>query len=223
MQWIGVPAAAQALGMSAERVRRLIRSGRLPAHRVGGRWLVDRASVAHHAATQRRPGRPFGPRHAWALLALASGRSPEWVPRSGQERLARALHAKGVGGLVGQLRHRADVQRWYVHPALVDEVLAEDAVVVSGARASVPLRYDRGPAAVYVPVRSVDELRSRYRPEVDGDNHNLVVRVVNGPWPFEAGERVAWPAVAAVDLLEDHPDDARCRRTAEQMLADIDA
>jgi excisionase family DNA binding protein len=53
---LGVDEAARTLGIGADRMRVLLRTGRLPARKVGGRWVVlrrDLALVAH-----RSPGRP---------------------------------------------------------------------------------------------------------------------------------------------------------------------
>jgi excisionase family DNA binding protein len=43
---IGTTEAANVLGVSSERVRQLAAAGRLPARRVGGRWLVNRADLS---------------------------------------------------------------------------------------------------------------------------------------------------------------------------------
>lgn len=40
--------AAALLGISSRAVRRAITEGRLPAHRVGNRWLIERADVAQY-------------------------------------------------------------------------------------------------------------------------------------------------------------------------------
>jgi len=43
-------AAARLLGVSVRRVRRLAETGRLPARRVDGRWLIERAAVMDRVA-----------------------------------------------------------------------------------------------------------------------------------------------------------------------------
>ena len=56
MDVLGVEEAAQTLGIGADRMRVLLRTGRLPARKLGGRWVIlrrDLALVAH-----RTPGRP---------------------------------------------------------------------------------------------------------------------------------------------------------------------
>src|SRR3546814_20955883 len=63
-----VPDAADRLGVSAGRVRDLIRSGDLPARQVAGRWFIDAADI--EAAKGRPPGRPLSPRMAWGLISM---------------------------------------------------------------------------------------------------------------------------------------------------------
>lgn len=218
-----VPAAAAELGVSQERVRALIHDGQMEAQRIGGRWLVDAGEIARHAARQRRAGRPFGAERAWGLLALASDREPFWLSERDRRRLAEVLRTRGLDRLLGQLRRRARVERWYVHPAFVDDVLADPSVVVGGARATAELRDDRGSPDVYVRPRDAARLRDEYSPDVGDGRANVVVRVVEGAWPFSPGERRAWPAVAAADLLDEHPDDPRCRDVAKRLLAAADA
>jgi excisionase family DNA binding protein len=49
--------AAARLGISADRVRQLIRAGRLPAQRLGRDWYIQPADLALVAV--RTPGRPW--------------------------------------------------------------------------------------------------------------------------------------------------------------------
>lgn len=72
---------ADLAGLSPRRVRALARAGALPAHKVGGRWVVDVPRPIRRAG--RRP------------LSKASRRA-----------LAGALHSKSLDGLSGQLRAR---------------------------------------------------------------------------------------------------------------------
>ena len=79
--------AARMMGVSAVRARQLAREGRLRARRVGGRWLVDAASVP----SAPRRGRPMSPRIAWALVAISSGGSADWIEPRESCRLRQAL------------------------------------------------------------------------------------------------------------------------------------
>ena len=43
---------AESVGITARAVRHAISDGRLPAHRVADRWLIDRADVEHYQRTR---------------------------------------------------------------------------------------------------------------------------------------------------------------------------
>jgi len=79
--------AARMMGVSAVRARQMAREGRLRARRVGGRWLVDAASLP----SAPRRGRPMSVRIAWALVELSAGGAAEWVEPRESYRLRRAL------------------------------------------------------------------------------------------------------------------------------------
>lgn len=212
-----MPDAAGRLDVSAQRVRQLIYAGELDAQQLAGRWLVDISSLERVVHGDRRAGRPWAPARSWALLALAGGREPDWLPGGERSRLEQALAQSGIHELAGRLRHRAERRYWYIHPALLARLLDEDGVVVSGAKASGRLR-DSGPIEAYVHPALVDGLADEYAPDAESDEPNLIVRVVRGPWPFQPGERQAWPEVVAVDLLE-RSEDARARQVAEELLS----
>lgn len=220
MEWMSVAEAAESLGVSPARVRVLVRRGDLLAQQAAGRWIVDPSSVDRFSARPRRAGRPFDPRAAWGLLAMADDRSPEWLAPAERARLREVLSSRNVLDVAAQLGRRAVVEHWYVHPSLLDPIAAEADVVIAGPRASDDLSGDRSALEVYVRPEVADHLRVAYQPASDVRNANLVVRIVNGPWPFARQDRRAWPAVVAIDLLDEHPDDPRCREVAVRMLAD---
>jgi hypothetical protein len=220
MDWMSVAEAADRLGISPARVRVLVHRGDLLAEQAAGRWLVDAASVDFVAARPRRAGRPFDARAAWALLAMAGDRSPDWLVPAERARLAEVLASRGILNLAAQLGRRAVVEHWYVHPSLLDLIVVEDDVVIAGARASDELAGDRSALEVYVRPDVADHLRQAYQPVSDVRIANLVVRIVEGPWPFTRHDRRSWPAVVAVDLLDEYPHDPRCREAAVRMLAD---
>lgn len=216
MESLGVAEAARRLGIRPERVRDLIESGNLDARRMGRAWAVDPQSVEAYAAFPRRAGRPLAPARAWALLALAGGREPGWASSSVRAQLQDVLNRRGLVDLVSQLRSRARRHRWYVHQSMLEELMATPGIVVSGAEATGLLR-DSGPREVYVTSHGLEQLVERFRPDGNAAEPNLIVREVVGPWPFEPGETVAWPEVAAVDLV-DRWDDARARAVSMEIL-----
>jgi len=84
---VSVPEAARMMGVSVGRARRLAAEGRIHARIVGGRWLVDAASLP----SAPRRSRPMSPRMAWALVVLSDGGRPDWVEPRESYRLRRAL------------------------------------------------------------------------------------------------------------------------------------
>jgi excisionase family DNA binding protein len=125
---IGLQEAADRLGVHYMTVYRYVRTGRLPAVKAAGEWLVERAAVDRLRAGQRGRARMGTPRRAWArsrmlgrLLAgdevgawlvveaaLASGAEPAEVHL---ELLVPALQAVGDGWERGEItvadEHRA--------------------------------------------------------------------------------------------------------------------
>lgn len=71
---LSVPELAKRLHVNESRARLLVQSGRIPAQRVGGRWIIDEADAAHYRAGVPA-GRPLSERSAWQLL-LYSCRNP---------------------------------------------------------------------------------------------------------------------------------------------------
>lgn len=81
---------ARHLGVSPQRVRNMLAHGQLRGQKIGGRWLIDLASLA---AVPMRRGQPLSPRSARALVAIADGRSPEELSPSEVSRLRRRWRA----------------------------------------------------------------------------------------------------------------------------------
>lgn len=69
---VSVVEAAEIAGVHPQRIHQRIRSGSLPASKVGNQWAVevgDLRNLEHHSA----PGRPMSSKSAWDLLAVALG------------------------------------------------------------------------------------------------------------------------------------------------------
>jgi excisionase family DNA binding protein len=58
---VGVAEAAEQLDLSTDRVRRLIREGRLPAQKVGREFAILEPDLRWFAEQERKPGRPPKP------------------------------------------------------------------------------------------------------------------------------------------------------------------
>lgn len=209
-QLLSVRQAADQLGVSHERVRQMLAAGDLEGEQLAGRWLLDRASVARRAARPRSAGRPFSPEAAWSVLASLAGPGPA------------ALHGVAdVLDVAWRLRRRAEPLHWYVHSSLLARLEQHPEVVIGGARASGELASDRGPLQLYAPAGAVAGLRESFRPVEPADDWNVVLRVIEGPWPFGPDVKVVWPVVAALDLLDDCAEDPRCRDVARRILEGV--
>ena len=58
MGMIGSVEAARRLGVSVGRLTTMIRTGILPAQKIGRTWVLDEADVSRLAKLERKPGRP---------------------------------------------------------------------------------------------------------------------------------------------------------------------
>jgi len=215
---LAVAEAAAALGVSPQRVRALIGSGSLRARRVGGRWLVDGDAVERRRLGERLQSRLLSSRNAWALFAIAGGGRPSGIDPAAASRLRSRLAARGLADLAPLLARRARRIVLRVHTGELSRLLDDPALVRSGAAAAAELRLGLiAPDAAegYVAAADLDGLCTRHalRPSVEP---NVVLRVVDGPWPFPPGARVAPLAVVAVDLLED--DDPRAQAAGRAAL-----
>jgi excisionase family DNA binding protein len=56
MSLVGTKEASERLGISQQRVQALIKSGQLPAEKVGRDWLIKADDLA--LVSERKPGRP---------------------------------------------------------------------------------------------------------------------------------------------------------------------
>jgi excisionase family DNA binding protein len=208
---LAVAEAAAVLGVSPQRVRALIGSGGFRARRVGGRWLVDGDAVERRRLGERLQARPLSSRNAWALLAIADGGRPSGIDPAAASRLRGRLAARGLAGVAPLLARRARRIALRVHPGELRRLLDDPALVRSGAAAAADLRLGLiAPDAAegYVAASDLDALVARHA-LWPSEEPNVVLRVVDGSWPFPPGARVASLAVVAIDLLED--DDPRAQ------------
>lgn len=218
-----VPAAeaARALGLSAQRVRALVADGSLPGFKVAGRWLVDRGAVERRLREPGLSGRPFSPGHAWGLIDLAEGGRAAWLDAAARSRLRRVLRERGLRDVAPALVHRGRRLELRAHPSDLARIEQEPDVVLGGVSAAIRHRLEIVAPNVleaYVPARRWNDLRKRYRLKPSSEA-NVVFRIIDGPWPFAPGQRLAHRLAAAVDLL-DH-DDERSRRAGRRALQTI--
>ena len=246
--YVSVPEAARLLGRDRTRVYALIRSGDLvaaqPDHdEASGPLRIDRASLERWLVAGGSQGAPLSARNAWAVVGLASGdqalsaqclgllERPEDVSRA-RSRLAR----QGLLELAPRLRRRASPLVLRL-PAPLAAALEHDASLVrTGLSAARPYGWtELNPAAgqawrldAYLPLEVFSELqRHADRSDAYADSGSdtetvpVMLRVVDGPWPFPPNYQLAPQPLAALDLLE-YPDPAaqRIGREVLRSLAD---
>ena len=210
--------AARSLGLSLQRVRALLGGGELPGQKVAGRWFVDRSAVERRLRDPKLSGRPYSPSHAWGLIALAEGENPKWLDSSNRSRLRRLLREQDFQDILPSLARRGRRLELRAHASDLPRIEAEPDVVRSGVSAASEHRLEilaPGVLEAYVPARRLSQLERRYRLKPSADA-NLILHVVDGPWPFAFDQRVAPRLAAVLDLL-DH-DDERSRRAAHRAL-----
>jgi excisionase family DNA binding protein len=215
-----VPAgeAARLLGLTLQRVRRLAAEGELPAHKLAGRWFVERSAVERRIRDRKLAGRPYSPRKAWGLIALAEGDSPEWLDAPDRSRLRRRLREHRLDEIVPSLARRARRLELHAHPSDLPRIEEEPDVLRSGVSAGRDHRLEivaPGIFEAYVPAKRYDQIERRYRLRPSSDP-NVILHVVDGPWPFGSDRRIAPRLAAVLDLLED--DDERTRRAGQRAL-----
>ncbi|MGA1828199.1 MAG: helix-turn-helix domain-containing protein [Microbacterium sp.] len=211
MVQLSVSDAAEQLSLSQQRVRAMLQSGILRGDLIGGRWLVDAASLN---AAGKPAGRPFSERVAWGLIDLVQGKVPIELSQSERSRLKSRWSAllaseDSVRALNAALARRAELSRWSAPDP--GGLLEDNRFVPSGKsdpRSGI----------------SVGDYAEGYVQDVDFDDfvgdhllvpargpENVVLRKVHRPVPVP----LPWLAVAA-DLSD---GDAREEQQAALLLA----
>jgi excisionase family DNA binding protein len=221
---VAIPEAANILNLSSARTRALAAHGQLPAAKIGGRWLVERAAV--EARRRRNPpgGRPFAPHNAWALLLLASGTDVAAIDPSVRSRLRRGLSLEGLEKLGLRLARRAEVRCFNAHPGEIPYLLEDPELVRSGVSAAGAHGLDLvsgQEADGYLRAGALRRFVATHALSPAGPEGNVRLRLVpNGAWRFLAGAPIAPRAAVALDLAEDA--DARSARAGRAVLRELD-
>lgn len=208
--------AAAALGLSTRRVRALARAGRLKAHKVGNRWLLEPVS-----AREPRPGRPLTSAAAWATLAALTGERPGWIHPSALSRLKRRMGSREwVLRSLSNSESRALVVHWRALPSDIPKILKKPGLVLTGQCATsgeIDLFPSSDEIDAYVSSDVLRMIELQFRPAKKSDQPNLTLRVPNQPWilTFERAPM----AVAAADLLLS--PDPRVARAGSEALKKV--
>jgi len=220
-----VSAAAAELRVHPSRVRALIASGALAAEKVGGIWLVDRASVASRSRQRSSSGRPLSAGNAWALLLAASGEDmPQGLEASARWRVRQALGVYGLSVLRPRLARRAEPSSYWALPGELRALRDRAELVLSGPSAAA--EYDLGLVGsdaldAYLPAGLVASLQREHALErMSGPEANVVLRVVpDDAWLLD-GRRFAPLAAVVIDLCS--YADPRAARIGAEVLARLD-
>jgi len=218
MQIVNVAEAADQLGVSARRVRRMLADGLIPGLRIGRAWAIEQRLLDSFKSHRASVGRPWNPSSAWAVLAVVDGQDSALAPVD-RSRARYRLRERGLLGVVERLAARAQRQRFYGHPSVLGRLENEPSLVLSGVSAAVHHRADILASdfiEAYIPSSQARIIIERNGLEADAERSNIVLRVVDDAvWPFANGVRVAPRAVVAVDLLES--EDERSRRAGLEL------
>jgi len=220
---LSLPQAASALGLSSSRIQALVAQGRLPASKIGGRWLIERAAVDRRRREESLRGRPFASHNAWALLFLASGEEIDGIDPSVRSRLRRAIALEGLETLGPRLVRRAEPLHFDAHPGEISHILDDPVLVRSGISAAGAHGLDltSGPEADgYVRAGSLEKFSADHALRPARKAGNLHLRAVpDSAWRFLQDAALAPIAAVALDLAED--PDPRSSRVGRAALRDL--
>ena len=240
-QVLSVHEAAEALGVSMQRVRQMLHVGQLAARRSSAGWLIQADSVVGRARNLHR-GRPAEPQTAWAAIGLlaaaaelASRKAPDGPVPMAPVVADRKLRHRVLLMLAAMpdpvadeapwrrlLSSRGQVRRLWIHPGMLERLAADPKVSNSGLRAAAAgtdgLAGGPDRLELYVGAGDADALIRRYRMRDDPHGQVKLV-IVPASVPAELSpipnSLVSAPAASA-DLLEE--DDARARHAAIEQL-----
>ncbi len=242
MDLLSIDEAAERMGLHPAHVRRLARTGALPARKVGARWFVGDDAVRERKRLQAPRGRPLSPDMAWVVLGLAdaalrgddgsgagSDDPAESVAEEPRDRRARyrlrhlLAAAPPAERWAAWLRRRAAPRRVWVHPGVIDALAADPRVHPGGGAAAIAAGLGvgagvGGPAVFYVEDADADQVVADYRAVDDPDGRTALMvvpgRALAGPTGTRA--RRVGAAVGLVDMLSSA--DARERHVAAGLL-----
>lgn len=217
-----VAEAAERLGISPGRARKLIGSGVLEAEQVGPIWLVSAESVDHRRSDPVPRGQPLSASNAWGVLLSADSRPVPWLDPPSRYRVRRHLTENSLEAMRPRLQRRAArVVYAEAHRGEVAYLAARRDLMATGIPASEEYRLGlRGGDPVvdgYVPEWLLPVLIEEHAlATVNRGRGNVTLRAVPDElWPH-VGDVVAPRTVVVVDLAAS--DDPRARRVGQAAL-----
>lgn len=216
------------LGVTARRVRALVKQGDLDVVRAGRTLLINPESVARHRARGSTPTRPLSPRMSWAALFSEIGTSD--IPRvskafglsSSERGRLTNLGRRATADWAWLARRRAHTERYAVRSAYLADIVSTKGVLTSGVSAldhyNVNLTTLANTAEVYAQARVVETLAREFTLRADAAG-NLIVHVLPGidtVTQFLEGRTTMPSVTVAVDLLE--AGEPRSRRAGLELL-----
>lgn len=190
--------ASRVLGVSVERVRRLVVAGDLPAQRFGNAWAVPRDAVIARQRYARHGGQPLSPSHAWAEIVGGDIN----LERPGRyQRRAEVIRCEMSNAAAGALHRLVGALEGGVAAAI-----AYDAALVASDERDIYLSrggYERLDSMLAIAEDALGPIRLRV--------------VDDGAWALIPGSEFAPRAAAALDLLDSA--DPRHWIAAEALIA----
>lgn len=119
--------------ISAARVYRLIREGKVEAQKIGSSWVIDASQLSRQAPRSR----PMSGPNAWSFISLLSGIEPENMEAKARWLLDRKCEAlieapEPAQFLAGWLRQRAPVLALRANASDLADLRSDERVVLSG-------------------------------------------------------------------------------------------
>jgi excisionase family DNA binding protein len=190
VEYLSLDEVAQKLHLSRRRIQALVERGQLPAHRVGGRWLVEATQVNQRRRVAARRGRPLTSSTAWQLLTNAT--MPDIEAK--QDAFRRLVHT------------RAEHREGYVHPSALEE-LRKNSHYIHGGRAAAAdagLPVGEGETIdLYLQPQDINVILDEHIVRFDSNKPNLYLHIVNpDSWPFTPEQRFTPLLVAWLDLAD---------------------
>lgn len=200
-------AAAERVGCTPAHIRGLIRSGELPAKRVGHQWFIDESLLDRVNLGGSYSGRTLSQHLSWSLLADLEGRAIIFsLHRQERARLAQ-YRAQPHDQLCHRLRGRALLIPMSASSASVARLRADARWVIGGSEAAA--RYAQfaemsGTPTFYVRKSFEEDFLDASLAVRDEFAPNLYLALVADQyWPFDNEiDRYVWGSVAYLDCRE---------------------